>query len=179
MKIVILSGSPRLKGTTAALLDSFTDELHKLGHDWQIFQAAREKFSACTGCASCDESAQCIFSDAMSALYSPLIDADGVVFVTPVYYFGFSSQLKKAVDRFYCPNGSLRDKSRPAMLIAAAADDDRRVADGVRLNYQALIDYLRWPDKGQYVAFSAWQPSDLKDSDHEAVRALARQWGKA
>lgn len=48
----------------------------------------------------------------MELIWDKLIAADMVVFVTPVYYFGMSAQLKKVIDRFFAINDLLRSKPK-------------------------------------------------------------------
>lgn len=46
----------------------------------------------------------------METLHPHLKEADVVVFVTPLYYFGMSAQLKMVIDRFYAVNSELDGK---------------------------------------------------------------------
>lgn len=46
-------------------------------------------------------SGPCVQKDDMAKLREMLLAADMAVFVTPLYYFGFSAQLKTVIERFY------------------------------------------------------------------------------
>lgn len=46
----------------------------------------------------------------MAGLKEQILGSDMVVFVTPLYYFGMSAQLKTVIDRFYSFNGGLSAK---------------------------------------------------------------------
>lgn len=50
-----------------------------------------------------------------------------VLFVTPIYYFGMSAQLKTMIDRFYARNAALAEKHMKAAVIATAWDDNETV----------------------------------------------------
>ena len=42
----------------------------------------------------------CVFNDDMPKILDTILESDMIVFATPIYYFGFSSQIKSAIDRF-------------------------------------------------------------------------------
>ena len=56
----------------------------------------------------------------MKKLKADILKSDMLVFVTPLYYYGFSSQLKIVIDRFCAFNSSLHAKHMRSALIAAA-----------------------------------------------------------
>ena len=55
----------------------------------------------------------------MTRLYPEILSADLIAFVTPVYYFGISTQLKTAIDRFFSINKKIRKFPKKAVLLAA------------------------------------------------------------
>ncbi len=50
----------------------------------------------------------CVHEDDMQLIEPALFSADVIAFVTPLYYFGMTAQLKCVVDRMYAPNEKLR-----------------------------------------------------------------------
>lgn len=101
MHIVVITGSPHRNGTTAALADAFIEGAREAGHDIFRFDAAKEKIAPCLACEHCRTKGRCIHDDGMQELLPVLEQAEMVVFVTPLYYFGMSAQLKSVVDRFF------------------------------------------------------------------------------
>lgn len=163
MKITVLTGSPRRKGTTALLADEFIRGAKEAGHDVFRFDAAFEKLSPCIACDKCkDGEHRCIYHDAMEKLNPELIASDVIVFVTPLYYFGISAQLKTVIDRFYLVNDSLRIRTRKAFLLAACADDERRVMDALVSHYETMLDYLKWESTGILLAPSCGEREDIE-----------------
>ena len=67
---------------------------------------------------------------------------DDLVFVTPIYYFGFSAQIKAAIDRFYSRNGRIQSKHLKSAFIATAWNSDNTVMSGLEKHIDILIDYL-------------------------------------
>ena len=49
-----------------------------------------------------------------------ILEADMMVFVTPLYYYGMSAQLKILIDRFCAFNSSIQRKRMKSALLTAA-----------------------------------------------------------
>ncbi len=69
----------------------------------------------------------CVHQDDGDGVLETLLQADMVLFVTPIYYFGMSAQLKTMIDRFYARNAALAEKHMKAAVIATAWDDNETV----------------------------------------------------
>jgi multimeric flavodoxin WrbA len=104
-----------------------------------------------------------------------LLTADAVVLVTPLYYFGMTSQLKRVIDRFYSVNALLRENSKKLYLIAAGADTDDWAMDGIKAHYKCLCKYMNWEESGILLAFGLGNRQDAENSEY---KELARKLGK-
>ncbi len=87
----------------------------------------------------------------MSRLNDKLFESDMVVFVTPVYYFTMSAQIKAVVDRFPANNAKLSGNKK-AMLFAADYGVDDGTMEGLQKTYEAILRYLNWKDAGMLFA---------------------------
>ena len=96
MKILILTGSPRSKGTTSLLADEFSKGAKEAGNEVVRFDTGILNIRPCIGCHHCQKNGtnKCVSDDAMTRLYPEILSADLIAFITPVYYFGISTQLK-------------------------------------------------------------------------------------
>lgn len=169
MKITVLTGSARKKGTTALLADEFIRGAREAGHEVFRFDAAFEKVSPCTGCDICRSGKkECVYKDGMDRLNPELLSSDAVAFVTPLYYFGMSAQLKAVLDRFYASNGALREKPKKAVLLAACADEEARVIQALVSHYETALDYLRWRDCGTVLALGCGDRADIEATRYPA-----------
>lgn len=167
MKILIMNGSPHKHGTTAALTHAFVRGCSERGHEIRTFDTATASIHPCIGCDHCRAPENsCVFQDDMTKLNPLLMDADLVVLVTPIYYFGMSAQLKSAIDRFYANNATLRSQSKKFALIAACGDNEDWAMDGLRAHYRSLCRYMNWPSIGELYAIGMYTPEDLQDSDY-------------
>lgn len=167
MKILIINGSPHPHGTTALLREAFEEGAIRSGHTVTTFHAAKEELHPCLGCDHCRNTDKgCVYKDSMEKLNPELMDADCVVFVSPLYYFGMSSQIKMVIDRFYANNAALRAKNKKAILIAACGDADTWALDAMDEHYHAVCRYLNWENVGEINAIGMYTPDDLEGSEY-------------
>ena len=118
MNILVINGSPHVKGTSTLLMDEFIRGAQEKGHETHVFHAAREDVHPCIACDTCRKTGNgCVFKDGMEKLNPMLADAELVVFVTPLYYFGMSAQIKAVFDRFYANNAALREQQKKTIVL--------------------------------------------------------------
>ncbi|MCL2549280.1 MAG: flavodoxin family protein [Symbiobacteriaceae bacterium] len=168
MFIIVITGSPHIKGTSALLADRFCAGAKEAGHEVTRFDAAFSRVAACLGCDHCRVEAtryQCVHTDAMENLNSHLLQSDLLVFVTPLYYFGMSAQLKTVIDRFYANNSRLQG-GKKTILLATAADDQESTLDALVAHYQTMIGYMRWEDAGILLSLGVSTREDIEATDY-------------
>lgn len=68
---------------------------------------------------ACSAVASCVFRDDFDDVRDKVLEADAIVFASPVYYFGLSAQIKAVIDRFYAINGDLLNLYKKTALILA------------------------------------------------------------
>ncbi|MFQ6795106.1 MAG: flavodoxin family protein [Thomasclavelia sp.] len=148
MKILVLQGSPHKQGSSNLLASEFIKGAKENNHQVEIFDVAHANLHPCLGCDYCNMSGPCVQKDDMSELKEKIIDSDVLVFVTPLYYFGMSAQLKIMVDRFYSFNGYLTSLHKKAVLIGAAWNSASDTMDDLASHYQTICDYLSFDNLG-------------------------------
>lgn len=155
--IIILNGSPRMKGNTAMLCDAFMEGAKSAGHHVSRFDLQKMTIHGCLGCVKGgkDPASPCVQKDDMLKIYPAYKEADIVILASPMYYWGLSGQLKTAFDRLFavaeCNPGYANPKKECALIMAAegnSADNWKPVLD----YYHALIGFLDWKDRGQVLA---------------------------
>ena len=166
MKIVVLTGSPRKNSNTSYMADRFIAGATEAGHEVFKFDCARSEVSGCIGCNHCNMNGPCIYDDDFSKLRPKLIEADLVAFVSPMYYFGFSSQIKRVIDRFYAINGQIKGASKKAVFMMAYADNSKSEAEAMTVHYKTLIKYLGWKDAGMVIAPGVWTAGSIKNTKY-------------
>lgn len=167
MKIVILQGSPNLKGSTAILVEEFARGAREAGHEVERIDVARSDVRPCTGCVACGYGARpCTQRDGMASVLEKLLAADMVVFATPVYYFGMTAQLKAVVDRFCSENVRITAKRLKAALLAVAWNGDAETFAPLEVHYDAICRYLDLRDCGRVIGRGCGTPSMTRASDY-------------
>lgn len=156
MKILILCGSPHKNGTTNALAEALISGIDQSRHEVEKIQLAEKKIAPCLGCEYCKRSdGACVQKDDMAALLPSVLAADVIVFVSPIYYFGFNAQLKAVIDRFYAVNARLKlQTQKKAILLTAGGGKEEWIPDGIFANYHTMLRYLNWTSLGQICALS-------------------------
>lgn len=116
MKVVAFNGSPRKEGNTYLLLKMVCDELEKEGIETEIIQVGDRNIHGCIACGQCRKNLnnQCVFNDdVVNVAINKIIEADGILLGSPVYFADLSAQMKAFIDRvgYVCrPNKLLRRK---------------------------------------------------------------------
>lgn len=110
MKIVVLEGSPNKEGSSSLLASEFIRGAKEAGHNVQVADTAHADIHPCTGCIRCGYEGPCVQRDDVTQIHQIILEADMLVFVTPLYYYGMSAQLKTLIDRFCAFNSSIQKK---------------------------------------------------------------------
>ena len=163
MNVLVLTGSPRKNGNSNTLAAHFIRGAEEAGHKVTRFEAAFHNVHPCTGCNSCGMNGPCVFQDDFSLVRGPLLQADAVAFVTPMYYFGMSAQLKTVIDRFYSVS-SLLHTPRKAVLLMTYANNSARNESPILTHYEVLLEYLGWTDAGRVIAPGMWPVGAVEHS---------------
>ena len=73
MKIVVLKGSPNIKGSSNLLAKNFIDGAMESGHEVIEIDAAHADISPCIGCVHCGYEGECILSDDMDVFREQIL----------------------------------------------------------------------------------------------------------
>lgn len=164
MNIVVLTGSPRRRGNSNTLAERFIQGAQEAGHTVFRFDCAAERVRPCQACNACGMNGPCVQKDAFEKLREPLIKADLIALVTPMYYFGISAQLKTVIDRFYAINGPLH-VSKKAVLMMTYANSNPNEAKPIIAHYEQLCEYMGWTDVGQIIVPGVWPVGAINHTD--------------
>lgn len=156
-KILILNGSPRLKGNTALLCEAFRAGAAEKGHQTEQFDLQKLQINGCLGCfrGGKDPQSPCIQKDGMEEIYPAYEKADLVVLASPLYYWSVSGQLKTAFDRLFAVAECNPDYANPikecALIMAAEGDSQQNWQPAIDY-YESLVRFLKWQDRGRVLA---------------------------
>lgn len=166
MNIVVLEGSPNKHGSSNILADEFISGAKEAGHSVEVIDVAHANIHPCTGCIHCGYEGPCSQKDDVDIIRSQILAADMIVFVTPLYYYGMSAQLKTMIDRFCAFNSSIQRKHMKSALISAAWNADGWTFDSLMSQYKTLVRYLNFEDRGAVLGKGCGTPSMTRQSEY-------------
>ena len=167
MKVLVLNGSPRAKGSnTVKIAHAFVDGvrdalegpkakgLQAPGADGNLtvdeIDVISKQVGPCRGCFSCwtKTPGSCVIRDDMTDILEKIKAADVVVWSFPLYYFGIPSHLKALMDRMLplnLPEMGPREDGGTSHFARYDLSRQRQVListsgfPSVRNNYEALL----------------------------------------
>lgn len=98
MQIIVIDATEH-KGLTTTMGEKILQGFTRPGDRVENFRLKSMDFSRCIACGSCDETGECVFEDDASLLYEKLLEADAIVFLSPIYFQSISALGKCFVDR--------------------------------------------------------------------------------
>ena len=161
MNILVLNGSPRPNGNTAAMVAAFAQSAQENGHKVTVVPVCQKKIAGCLACEYCHTkgNGKCVQNDDMQEIYPVLEEAEMIVLASPVYYHSFTGQLQCAINRIYALDKPKNLKK--AALILSSGDDN--VYGGAMYEYQnSFLNYLKLEDMGVFTAFGKQNKSEEK-----------------
>lgn len=161
MKILVLNGSPRPNGNTAAMIGAFLEGAKDNGHEITVVSVCQKKIAGCLACEYCHTkgNGKCVQQDDMQEAYPLLDEAEMIILASPVYYHGFTGQLQCAINRIYALDKP-RCLKRTALFLSSGSD---HVFDGAIYAYEnSFLDYLRLENMGIFTAYGEQNKSEEK-----------------
>ncbi|QNM05315.1 flavodoxin family protein [Qiania dongpingensis] len=171
MNILVLNGSPRPNGNTAAMVEAFVEGAKENGHNITVVPVCQKSIAGCLACEYCHTKGEgkCIQQDDMQEVYPVLEAAEMIVLASPVYYHSFTGQLQCAINRIYALDKP-KNLKKAALFLSSGSDN---VYGGAIYEYQnSFLDYLKLTDMGVFTAFDQQNKSEEKLSE-------LREFGKS
>lgn len=163
-KIIILNGSPRKNGNTAALTAEFTKGAGEAGNEVTEFFLGEMDINGCKGCFGGGKTPEspCVQKDDMDKIYPVYKSADIVVLATPLYYWTISGQLKTAFDRLFAVAECDPDYNNPkkeCVLVMAAEGHGFEESE---YWYDNLEKHLGWKSLGKVLCGGVMAVGDIE-----------------
>ena len=102
MKVVAFNGSPRPRGNTYAAIKTVLGRLETEGIETEIIQLGGKRLSGCTSCGRCriNHDRRCVIDDdEMNSFIAKMIEADGIIIGSPVFFSNVTTEVKALIDR--------------------------------------------------------------------------------
>ncbi|MBN2830429.1 MAG: flavodoxin family protein [Candidatus Cloacimonetes bacterium] len=103
MKILAFNGSPRVNGNTASMIKVILEEAVKNGHETELINIYDLNLKGCLACRACKNGKieYCVVQDGLHDVYPRIVEADVLIFGSPIYIGHITGPMKILVDRFY------------------------------------------------------------------------------
>lgn len=166
-KIVVITGSPRKNGNSFAMTDAFIKAAEAKGHTVTRFDAAMKEVGGCRACETCFKTGKaCSFDDDFNTIAPAILEADAVVFTTPVYWYSIPAQIKGVIDRLFSFAVGGKDiAGKECAVITCCEEEDMTVMDGVRIPIERSAALMKWKMVGEVLAPGVLNVGDIEKTD--------------
>lgn len=102
LKVVAFNGSARKNGNTALLIKRVLVVLEDEGFETELVQLAGAQIRGCTACRTCfnTKNKRCVIEDdKVNEYIQKMLEADGIILGSPVYFSMMTPEMKALIDR--------------------------------------------------------------------------------
>lgn len=154
MRVLVLAASPREDGNSRLMADALLEGAIEAGHEVELVDLNREMSGGflrdCRRCRLPDGTCS-IQDDYGELLTRKVASADGLVYATPLYWYGIAAVLKNFFDRMVCYLSASHPESEQVVasmagkrsaLLLASEERYPALAIGVVAQLQEMSRYL-------------------------------------
>jgi multimeric flavodoxin WrbA len=150
MKVLGIMGSPRRQSNTEILLDKALEGARESGAEVEKVLASKLKISPCLEIYACLKDGNCAIKDDMQLLYKKLLEADHIIFASPIFFYSITSQAKAIIDRCQAlwvrrhvlGMGKEDTRIRRGVFISVGATRGKKLFDGAVLTMKYFFDAI-------------------------------------
>ena len=177
MKVIAFNGSPRKNGNTQILIRKVFAELEARDIKTELVQVGGKSIKGCRACYKCfkNQDNKCSMdNDLLNECIAKMLEADGIIFGTPVYFYNITAQGKTVIDRTFALGRSkkgLANKVGGIVVVGGSLG----LVDALKDLYFYMI-VTRMLPAGFVAAYGAAK-GDVKDLPKcmQAARGLGKQ----
>jgi len=148
MKVLGIMGSPRRRSNTEILLDRALAGAKEAGAEVEKVVLSQLKISPCREIYACLKDGNCAIKDDMQWLYAKLLEADYIIFASPIFFYSITGQAKAMVDRcqalwvrrYVLGMGKEDSRTRRGVFISVGATRGKRLFDGAVLTVKYFFE---------------------------------------
>ncbi|MDD5122617.1 MAG: flavodoxin family protein, partial [Dehalococcoidales bacterium] len=180
-RVLAIGASPRKNGNSDILLKQALSGVASAGTECEAIQLRDYHFMPCTGCERCQNSTHCSgLNDGMQLLYPKLLEARGLVLVSPSHNCNITAWMKAFIDRLYCLyqftkdrprqyTSSISGQGRKMVLIAIGEQPQYEIAIGLTMDAMRIpFEYLGYELIGELPVLGAFDKGAVR-ADTEAM----------
>ena len=119
MKVLMINGSPKVNGNTAAALHEMEKIFEQEGVETHILHIGSQDIRSCIACGFCARNGKCVFDDLVNATAAEFEACDGLVVGSPVYYASANATLVAFLTRLFYSTSFDKSMKVGAAVVAA------------------------------------------------------------
>ena len=138
-RVIVISTSLRVGSNSDMLADQFAEGARNAGNEVEKISLMGKNIQFCKGCVACQKLGRCVIKDDVNDITAKVLEADVVVWATPIYYYEMSGQMKTLIDRMNAMY-PLDYKFRDVYLLTTAAEDEKETPKRAETGLTGWID---------------------------------------
>ena len=150
MKVLGIMGSPRRQSNTEILLDEALEGAREAGAEVEKVLVSKLKITPCLEIYACLKDGNCAIKDDMQLLYKKLLEADHIIFASPIFFYSITSQAKAIIDRCQAlwvrrhvlGMGKEDTRVRRGVFVSVGATRGKKLFDGAVLTMKYFFDAI-------------------------------------
>jgi len=183
LKVLGIMGSPRIKGNTDLLLDEALKGAQSQQAEVEKLVVDKLRIGPCREYYGCLRDGNCVIRDDMDDIYPRLLEADGIIVASPMFFYGLSAQLKALIDRCqalwarkYILKHKLSASARKGAFIAVGATQGEKLFDGSILTVSYFFKAIGIDYAGELLVRGVDKRGEIKE--HPTALSDAFELGK-
>ena len=182
LKVIGISASPRLNGNSDLLLRRALAGAESAGAQTEYLRLADFKIAPCIECNSCYKTGRCVVKDDYHIISAKMLDADRLIFATPIFFMTVCAQAKILIDRCQCLWAHkyvlkkpliTTGRDRRAMVIAVGGSKSKKMFDCIRLTMKYFFDVLDFNYAANLFVNKVEDPGQIKNHPSAMEQAFA------
>lgn len=138
-KVLVITTSLRARSNSDRLAEELIRGATDAGHEVEHISLKGKEIRFCVGCLACQKTQKCVLKDDAVEIAEKVRNADTLVFVTPIYYYEMSGQMKTLLDRLN-PLYPSDYRFRKVYILTTAAEDEEYVPEKAVSGLQGWVD---------------------------------------
>lgn len=177
-KVLVIGSSPNLDGLTARCVEAAVRGINEAGANAEIVRLNELEIGNCQACGNgwgtCLKEHRCQVEDDFQELHHRCMQADALVFVTPVYWGDLSEASKAFTDRLRRCEATRGESSglngKPVIAVAAAGGSGNGMITCLA-NLERWIEHVRCR-KYDFIPVNRWNQSVKVESIQNTARLM-------
>lgn len=161
-RVIVISTSLRVHSNSDLLAEQFIKGAESAGHEVEKITLLGKQIAFCRGCFACAKLGRCAIDDDVNGIMEKVMQADVIVWATPIYYYEMSGQMKTLIDRMnamYAQDYRFRE----VYLLTTAAEYEAFVPQRAEAGLTGWIDcYPKARLAGMLFCGGVNEPNEIK-----------------